>query len=148
MNSFGRCLVAAILVGITFGGCSSAKPQQAPTEVSLQTFSVLYGQYLGAHRGQTPGSEAELRKYVEGLSEADRKSRGISDVSQIFLSPRDGQAYVVRYGVKVGVPGPDGAPWVAHEKDGKDGKRFVAFVTGQIEEVDEARFAKIIDQSK
>lgn len=148
MSSLLRCLVVVLFVGTSLNGCSSTKSQPAPVENSLQTLSVLYGQYLGAHRGKSPDNETEFRKYIESLSDTDRQNRGISDISQIFLSPRDGQAYVVQYGVKMGPPGPDGAPWVAHEKDGQGGKRFVAFVTGQIEEVDESRFWKIVSGAK
>ena len=148
MSSYLRCLIVLLLAGLGLTGCSSAKPQPVPTEIALQKLSVLYGQYLSSHRGKSPEDQAEFRKYIEGLSETDRQNRGISDISQIFLSPRDGQAYVVRYGVKPGVPGPDGVPWVAHEKEGQGGKRFVAFVTGQIEEVDEPRFWKITHGAK
>jgi hypothetical protein len=132
-----------------FLGCRSANVEPPPpVEVSLQKLVVLYGQYLGRHRGAAPVDEAAFRKSIEGLSDGERGSRGLSDINAVFTSPRDKQPYVVRYGGKIGAPGPDGPPWVAYEKEGQGGKRYIGFATGQMEEVDERRLQEILSTQK
>ena len=59
----------------------------------------------------------------------------------IFTSPRDQQKYVVRYNLKLEPGGPTRA--VAWEATGHNGKRFVAYSTGEVEEVDEAKYQKV-----
>ncbi len=137
-----------VCVCVGFIGCGGGSPPQPPVESSLQKLAVIYGQYLGSHRGQAPVNEQELREFLETMSESERQKQGITDISKFFQSPRDGQPYVVRYGVQLGAPGPDGAPWVAHEKTGQAGKRFIAFSTGQMDEVDEAKFQAILSAQK
>ena len=148
MNSKYTKAGIASLICLVFLGCGSSKIEQRPVEVSLQKLVVLYGQYLGRHRGDTPADEAEFRKFIDELSETERTSRGLNDVEALFSSPRDKQRYVVRYGGKIGAPGPHGAPWIAHEKEGQGGKRYVGFATGQMDEVDERRFQEILLKQK
>jgi hypothetical protein len=58
----------------------------------------------------------------------------------MFVSPRDSEAYVVLYGLKLAPPDPQkGAPIVAYEKTGVNGKRLVARSTTQVEEIEEAK---------
>lgn len=138
----------AVLICVVCLGCGSAKVEPQPVERSLQNLIVVYGQYLRNHRGDAPADEKAFRKSIEEISESDRASRGLSDIAALFTSPRDKQPYVVRYGSKIGAPGPNGAPWVAHEKDGQGGKRYVGFATGQMEEVDEQRLQEILSKQK
>jgi hypothetical protein len=58
----------------------------------------------------------------------------------LFTSPRDGQPYVVHY--------KQAGTVVAYERDGKDGKRLVAYPSGQVEEVDETRFKQLVPSAK
>lgn len=138
----------ALLLSTVSLGCGSATVEQPPVEMSLQKLVVVYGQYLRDHRGDAPADEPAFRKSIEGLSEAERSGRGLNDIDALFTSPRDKQPYVVRYGGKIGAPGPDGAPWVAHEKTGQGGKQYVGFATGQMEEVDEKRLQEILSKQK
>ena len=137
-----------VLICLVFLGCGSAKVAPQPVEMSLQKLVVVYGQYLRNHRGDAPADEKEFRTSIEEMSESERASRGLSDLAALFTSPRDKQPYVVRYGGKIGAPGPNGAPWIAHEKEGQGGKRYVGFATGQMEEVDEGRLQEILSKAK
>ena len=126
-------------------GCrDTSKRLPVPTEVSLKAVAVAYGSYLRTHQGKGPANETDFRNYVQKMADAERQQLGITDVSKFLQSPNDEQAYVVRYAFTPPPPGPSGVSWIAHEKAGKDGKRFVAFVTGQIREVDEAGFQEIL----
>ena len=69
-----------------------------------------------------------------------------TDVESLFVSPRDGQPYVVRYGLKFGGPSPGGSPVVAYEQTGVGGYRYVAFAVGGAEQVDEKRFRELVPE--
>jgi hypothetical protein len=50
-----------------------------------------------------------------------------------FVSERDGEQFVVRYGVGVSQAKDNEAPIIAYEKTGKDGTRLVAFANGKVD---------------
>jgi hypothetical protein len=62
-------------------------------------------------------------------------------MDDLFVSPHDGERYVVLYGP---APKTGDASVVAYEKTGVDGKRQVGFLLGNIQEVDEAEFKKLV----
>lgn len=105
---------------------------------------VLYGRYVGQHRGTPPASEAEFRKYVEAQGPQDLANLGVTDPAKLWVSSRDNQPYVIRYGVVTGPPGPAGMPVVAYEAKGSGGRRYVASSLGAVDEVDETRFRELV----
>lgn len=138
----------AVLICLALPGCGSSNVEQPPVEMSLQKLVVVYGQHLRTHHGDAPADEAAFRKSIGELGETDRAGRGLNDLDALFTSPRDKQPYVVRYGGKIGAPGPEGAPWIAYEKTGQSGKHYIGFATGQMEEVDEPRLQEILSKQK
>ena len=66
-----------------------------------------------------------------------------AEVDTLFVSPRDGQPYDVRYNDPPPAEGPQGPAAVVVERVGKDGKRFVAYFTGKVEEIDDAQYQKV-----
>lgn len=132
------------LLALSSAGCSSQPPPPPKVEVDLRQVAVLYGRFVGQHRGDSPKDEAEFRKFIEDSELAELKTRGIDSVDSFLTSPRDGKPYVVMYGLKMQAPDAQGGPVIAHEQVGQSGKRNVAFMTGRIAEVDEAEFAKLI----
>jgi len=108
---------------------------------------------LAKHQGRPPADLATLKKWAESLPKADLHNLYGSenpDLSKAFTSPRDGQEYVLRKS-SGGVPGGgDGAGRVLlYERTGdSQGKRFVAFETGQVEEVDAEKFKKLVPEAK
>jgi hypothetical protein len=145
--SLVRRLTALCAVGLTClaaTGCSSQKKSLDREQSGLKKLVIFYGQYLSKHRGQPPTNEAEFKKFVQSLLPPDAKPSGGDDLDRIFISGRDGKPYVVIYGQPKGPPGLAGAPVIAYEQEGKGGKRWVASSLGAIEEVDEARFRKLV----
>jgi hypothetical protein len=135
-------LVGCILFGLT--GCGGKGGELSDAEKNLQALAVLWGRYISAHRGQSPPSEAEFKKFIRSTGQADLKGLGFdpNDLDRLFTSPRDNQPYGLAYKVPGTVPGPDGSmPMVIWEKTGVKGKRMVANSLGKIEEIDEAEFA-------
>lgn len=137
------CLVLATI------GCGAKQVEQPPTEANLKVIYVLFGQYTGQNRGQSPPDAAAFKQFVLGLDAEQLKSLTDKDVDSLFISPRDNQPYVIHYKAEMGVPGvgvPDaaGGGWLAHEQTGVEGKKYLLLSTGIIEEVDASRFDEIV----
>jgi hypothetical protein len=122
-------------------GCTGKTEQPAEVK-NLQMLATLYGRYISTHRGQPPPDEAALKKFIPTLSADELRAMGVdtNNLDTLFTSPRDGQPYVVHYKQPGAV--------VAYERDGKEGKRLVAYPSGQVEEVDEARFKQLVPSAK
>jgi hypothetical protein len=135
------CLL--LLFGLT--GCAGPAPVANPEKLPLRHLAILYGQYRNSHMGKAPKDEAEFKKFLNSLDATQLAAAGLdkSEVDSMFISPRDKQPYAIRYGDAPPAPGPDGPSVVVFEKQGVAGKRYVAYTTGEIEEVDEAKFQKI-----
>ena len=137
-----RGALLLLFVGL---GCSSPPAPNAPERVPLRHLAILYGKYRNAHRGAPPRDEADFKKFITGLDPAQLAAAGVTaaEVDTLFVSPRDGQPYDVRYNDPPPAAGPDGPAAVVAEKVGKGGKRMVAYSTGQVDEVDEAQYQKV-----
>lgn len=123
------------------GGPTHTPPQEQAT---LKPLALLYGYYIRDHRGQPPANEDEFRQFVEKQPAETLAQIGAKEPNQIWISPRDGQPYVILYGKVSGPPGPAGAPVVAYEKVGSGGKRMVVSSLGAFEEVTEERFRELV----
>jgi hypothetical protein len=86
-----------------------------------------------------PPNEQALRAFGQKLSPQERDEYMIGDdLETIFTSPRDQQAYKIRYNLKLEQDGPTRA--VAWEANGQDGRRFVALSNLYVEEYDDETF--------
>ena len=135
----GVLWLCAVLLAVA----SCSRRTEQPAEVkNLQLLASLYGRYISQHRGQAPPDEAALKKFIPTLSAGELTAMGVdaSNLDTLFTSPRDGQPYVVRYRQSGTV--------VAYEKEGKNGKRYVAYSNTQVEEVDEARLKQLVPDAK
>ena len=142
------CLALATL-GLATLGCGAKQTPQPPTETNLKAIYVLYGWYTGQHRGKSPPDDAAFKKFIKSLDGEQLKSLTASDPETLFVSPRDNQPYVVHYKTDIGIPGVGtpgvaGGGWLAHETTGVNGKKYILLPTGIIEEVNEQRFAEIV----
>jgi hypothetical protein len=117
----------------------------------LQVLASLYGRYTAKNRGQPPADEAALRKFIPTLSAEEQAALAVdpANLDKVFVSPRDGQPYVVRYKVRTGVPAADGStPVIAYERAGKNGKRMVAYSNAKVEEIDESRLKQLVPDAQ
>jgi len=133
------CLVTA--------GCQQGTGRQVPdVEANVKNLAIFFGRYVSQHRGQTPPDKESFKKFIASHPAAELAALKITDVEQMFVSPRDKQPYVVRYGFTLPPPSPTGSPVVAYEKVGVSGRRFVAYANSGAEEVDDARFRQLVPQ--
>jgi len=143
------CLAVMGCLALAVVGCGNKPVEQPPTEANLKTIYVLFGQYTGQNRGQSPPDEAAFKKFIQGLDAEQLKSLTDLDVASLFISPRDNQPYVIHYQAEMGIPGvgaagEPGGGWLAHEATGVAGKKYLLYSTGIMEEVDAQRFAEVV----
>ena len=136
-------ILAAIagLLLVNLGCNPPAEPEAVQQQLaSMRGLAVSYGQYCSQHRGRPPRSEEAFKKFIESQGDAFLESFGATEIDDLFVSPRDGEPYVVVYGKKAEV--------VAYEQTGADGMRFVAYDIGAVEEIDEATFEEKVPNAK
>lgn len=142
-------LVVVALGGVVLVGCGkSAKEKE--TESNLKHLALLYGRYIAAHQGRPPRGEREFKQFIHKLDDNTLRSLNLerAALDKLFESERDGEPYVIRYGVPLGAPGPQGAPVIGYEQAGKGGKRYVAYATGQVEEISAGRLKELVPDAK
>lgn len=142
MSRIALTSVTALL--LVLAGCTRQTANYQRQHSGLKPLAIFYGQFVGQHRGRPPADEAEFRSFLSSLPAERLKSFGVAEVGGIFTSSRDGKPYVVVYGPAT--PAAAGSPdrVIAYEETGLGGKRYVAFSTGKVDEVDEARFGQLV----
>lgn len=128
-------IAAALLAGCDAPPTGTTDP---PAKLRLERIVSFY-RYYQADRKQPPPDEKALKEYVRGLPAEKKQGFGMTDdLDQLFVSPRDGKPFAVRYKVRID-PGA-GSEAVAWEKDGQNGGRFVALMMGYVQEYADADF--------
>lgn len=128
--------------------CTSGPTAPPEGEAHLGKLARAYGMYQAKHRGQTPPSEAKFKEFLKNNKEI-RTNFKIDDVNALFISPRDKQPYVVKYGLRsTAIINPKLPPLIAYEKTGVNGKHYVAYGTTEVTEVDEARLKELVGSKK
>jgi hypothetical protein len=114
-------------------GCNGQGGGEESYESNLRMVAVLYSQYSAAHDGQAPRDAADFRSYVQSLGPGVLQRAGMSGVDELFVSPRDGQPFAVKYQNENWPL--DGA--IAYERVGAEGTRYVAADLGGVTEISE-----------
>lgn len=135
-----RSAVTFLLIASAFTcGCDkSPSATQADTR-NLKALGVLYGKYVGAHGGRRPNSESELIQYISTKEGEVLSHFGVDDPRKLLVSTRDAQPLNVVYG---GGLIADQNPVAAFESQPTDGKRWVAWTTGSVMELNDVEFEK------
>lgn len=145
--SWGRTplrLPFAILLLIWLGmpclGCTGKGPATTDPEAKLRLAKILelYEHYTSKMK-RPPPDEKTFKDFVAKLPKDKKDELQLGDdVESLFVSPRDGKKYVIRYNLAYDRGSSNQA--VAWEDTGKKGQRFVALTMGYVEEYDEASF--------
>ena len=143
----GICLWRAAFVvalgaspGCEFTGSTPGGAGRELHRTNLRALGMEYGRYMQTHRGRAPESAGEFRKFLATAAPDAWARFGVSEVDQLFVSPRDGAAMIVLYGKQIGPAGTAGLPWIAHEPQSTNGYRYVVGAAGAIVEMDDAEF--------
>jgi len=132
-------VVAALSTLAGCGGPGTGEVQQATSHLAI--LSGYYGLFT-TENGQRPADEAAFKAFVKEKTTPPVLERyDVSSADELFLSKRDGQPLVFLYGKQ-----PKGVDRdvVGYEQTGFDGKRWVVFSLGNIEDVDDARLRELV----
>jgi hypothetical protein len=124
------------LSGCLLGGCGSWS--EDPLQSRLEALGRLNQRFQIAKR-RPPASETELRDFATSDGAAILAEFQIPDVDTLFISERDGQPFHLYFGKDRERTG-----LFAHEQQGRDGKRMVAFAGGDIQLLDDGVFRQIL----
>ena len=71
----------------------------SPERLPLRHLAILYGRFRSAHRGQPPKDEGQFKQYIKALDDKQLAAAGVTgaELDSLFVSPRDGRPYDVRY---------------------------------------------------
>ena len=122
-------------------GCG---PEQAAEEMSrrssnLKALAVLYRQYA-TQNGGPPAHEEEFKAFIQGQGFEQYDSETITKLEDFFISPRDGQPYIVAYG-----DGSNQLPEIlAYERVGTVTGRWVVSSMTTVAEVQEERLRQLV----
>ncbi|ASV72704.1 hypothetical protein THTE_0102 [Thermogutta terrifontis] len=132
----------ALIAGFAQSGCFTRTASKPREESTIKVLGLLYGQYMGQHMGKAPPSEQAFREFVQKQT-AFLQQFHVENVDELFRSARDGEPYTVVYGDLSQAGQLLGAPVIAWEKKGVNGRRYVVNTLGSVKEVTDEEFAKL-----
>lgn len=138
-----------VLLGasVLLTGCNGADADSmiaAANDTNVKRLATLYTYFHIQNKNKGPKNEEQLREFIES-QDASRLKRGGIDATkldELFVSERDGEPFVIRYGVNTYIRGPSLA--VVFEATGIDGMRQVGFCNGLMQEVDEEEYDRLM----
>ncbi|MCI0684109.1 MAG: hypothetical protein L0Y71_18525 [Gemmataceae bacterium] len=142
------------LLFAAFAGCSGDGGSQKPPQQQhhIQEIFHFWLVYKMNNENRAPATADELKSWVLANKGAHAEMFGKMGIAgreeSAFVSPRDGEPYVLRSVMIEGLSGggiPD--PTVAYEQKGVSGKRYVVFATGRAEEVDAEKLQAALDKA-
>ena len=148
MKKARLAFVPLVLVGLVSCASESSKvPVGEPAE-NIRQLALAYVQFAASNQGVGPPNQEALKKFLiqeDQLSEADADAR--------FISSRDSQPYVVRWGERPEGSGPMGPeppkpPIIIYERVGVDGKRYVANGRMSILQLASAEFSEAVPNAE
>lgn len=141
-RSVARLTVLAVLAA---AGCGRDETT-SPTALKLRGVARLYLDYTVAKGGTGPADEGVFKKHLKAAPRFLLEENGLNpdELDKAFVSDRDGEPFVVRYGQRIGSVGGTSTQVIAHEKTGKGGRRLVSFVSGKVELADDARLQEVL----
>jgi len=143
-NTRAVMVALLLLISINCLGCGAEDDEvNSPTGVRLRGLATMILDYAVA-AGHGPADEQVLKKHMRTVPGFVLEMNGLDpkDIDSGFVSLRDGEPFVIRWGVGISIS-KENTPVLVHEKTGKHGKRLVAFANGKVEAVDEARFQEL-----
>jgi hypothetical protein len=128
-----RAASVALLAAFSAIGCGSSEPSPPPPNDGNNMRGIIsYYSTATSQLGRPPQNMNELKAVLAGV---------VADPSQFFRSTRDGEEYVVVWGLRLQTSPPDTI--VAYERTGVNGKRMVMQLNGIPKEVTQEEFAKL-----
>ena len=127
------------ILAVALLSTSSCNPSQVSTRIPedharLESIVTVYA-YACRDLGRPPESVDDLTPIF--------KKANVADPQAYLTSTRDGQPYVIVWGIDLESRDLNSAIPLAYEQVGKDGKRLVVTCNQQVQEFSETEFAQI-----
>jgi hypothetical protein len=138
--------VVFLLFCLAAGGCG--RQAAKPLDAAAYQLHLIGGAYHLATLSldYAPKSKNELLPFLQS-EENTNESRTTPKPPDVFLSPNDGEEFVIHWGLDlrgVNLAGhPSTLPVLAYERHGKDGKRCVLQHVRHVTKVTDDEFAKL-----
>ena len=118
-------------------GCHRADELNSPTAKRLQILARVYGDYAAA-AGKAPLNAEQLAAHAKNLENFVAEAFAPGDeIIGNYTSERDGQPFVIRYGIPSLDYSPGSRIPIAYERVGVNGRRLVTNLNGVVEHLDE-----------
>jgi len=143
-------LAAPCLVLAVASGCGKSEVQASEGEKRIRALGMMYLRYSSSNVGRKQSVD-QLKVFIQKVPANELEPFGVqtSDIDSLFVSPRDGQPYVIRFGTPLTPPSPNApAAVVIYEATGENGKRWTFDAIGGVAELDETAFAKRVPDAK
>ena len=127
------------------GGPDPDRMAADATSTNMLRLAKMYSMYGAANNLQGPAEKNQLVDFIKKQPANRMANMGIDleDLGKLFNSERDGQAFEIRWGIKMPFSGQ--VP-VIFETAGVDGKFEVGFTGGQVREVGKAERDQLLTQ--
>lgn len=126
-----------VLASLPLGCDTGPSTEELSVHNRLKGVAALYGRYQGKHRGQPPKNQKEFEAYLASLDPSEYVTFGANSPGDLFVSPRDGKPFIVKYGTNAGPPGADGStPIIAYETPVEGSPRLGVTSVGEVRELD------------
>lgn len=146
MNSAKNIFVVLFCLTLLAGCGSDVKTVAQLKDTNMRKIHALYKHYMDTHGMQGPASKEALMEFVdsaEGKFALKRMEMDPNKIDDYFKSERDGQEFVIRYGlggvvdhaiVFEAVGGEDGTRLVALTKPTEcDDEEYDGYLSGKVE---------------
>jgi hypothetical protein len=144
LTRLGKTIVG-VLLSVILAGCTSSDANQSSDVKTSRLYWLMRVRNHAVSQGRPPKSQDEFKRYIGGLDaearDAVMKGAAVSNVDELFVSERDGQPYVIFYGQP---PAGVAADLAGYERTGVEGRRYVGYGLGIVDEVDEQRFNELV----
>jgi hypothetical protein len=138
-----------IVIGVCVAGCGgeSQVPVGDAAE-SIRKLALAYVQFAAANKGVGPADQDTLEKFL-----AKRNAISSEQARAYFVSPRDNQPYIIRWGQRPLGSGLTGAEVpkpsvIILERTGVDGMRYVADGQLGIRQLSDEKLDQLIDTAE
>jgi hypothetical protein len=137
--------LALAAVSLVFhAGCSEPEVPVGDAAENIRKLALGYVQYAAANGGVGPADQQALTKFM-----VERNNIPQDEVEKSFVSIRDKQPYIIRWGVRPQGTGPMGArppqPVILiMERTGADGVRYVADSRPSVNQMTEEELKQLV----
>lgn len=134
--------LSIILFALICGGCHRTDELNSSTAKRLRILAAIYGDYAAA-TGKGPLDTSQLLAHAINLEPFVTEALTLGDeIIGNFHSDRDGEPFVIRFGVPASELSGGSRTIIAYERFGSDGRRLVTNLNGVVECLDDHIFSE------